>query len=130
MLQRLMIPAVLHEEPVNLVLHQIPKETVDFNSQLPLKEMHSQVGDLDISDGIATRGLLIRHLVMPGRVEDTKRILNFIADEISDKSYVNVMPQYRPVHRARGYPDIDRRVSGEEFNEAVSYASRLGLRLD
>ena len=68
-------------------------------NQAAVKEMHRQVGDLELSDdGVAVRGLLVRHLVMPGMLDDTKRIAEFLAGEISRGTYVNVMAQYRPEH--------------------------------
>lgn len=93
-----------------------------------VKEMHRQVGDLRInSRGLAERGLLIRHLVMPGCVEDSKKILRFIAEEISRDAYVNIMAQYRPCYRAYQFPEIDRPISMAEYREVVRYARSLGL---
>jgi putative pyruvate formate lyase activating enzyme len=94
-----------------------------------VREMHRQVGDLVISDdGLAVRGLLVRHLVMPGMLEDTRRILTFLAGEISRDTYVNVMAQYRPEYRACELPPIDRALSREEWRAAVSLAHAAGLR--
>ena len=98
-------------------------------------EMHRQVGDLQIGpDGLARRGLLMRHLVMPGREAETAAIMQWLAAEISQNTYVNVMDQYRPDHRVSGnprYQDIDRRVSREEVDAAVAAARRAGLwRMD
>lgn len=97
-----------------------------------LKEMHAQVGDLVTDDrGIAVRGLLVRHLVMPGGVADTARIMSFIAEEISKKTYVNVMDQYRPCYRAREDGNISRRITRREYEEALKSADDAGLtRLD
>jgi putative pyruvate formate lyase activating enzyme len=94
-----------------------------------LKEMHRQVGDLIIDGGIAVRGLLVRHLVMPGGTDESKRILDFLSGEISAGTYVNVMGQYRPVFRAREFDEIDRYPSREEYREVYDYACSLGLRL-
>lgn len=91
------------------------------------KIMYEQVGDLVIEDGIAMRGLLVRHLVMPGFVEDSKRILEFVANEISKNTYVNIMFQYFPHYRAKEYPEIARRPKLEEYLEVVNYAKKLGL---
>ena len=93
-----------------------------------VKEMHRQVGNLRMDrDGTARGGLLIRHLVMPGLVDETKKILEFIAREISVDSYVNLMDQYRPWYRAREFPEINRRVSWREWREVAEYARSLGL---
>jgi putative pyruvate formate lyase activating enzyme len=93
-----------------------------------IKEMHRQVGDLTInSKGIAERGLLIRHLVMPGEVASSEAVLKFIAEEISVDSYVNIMAQYRPEYRANEYPEISRRINHKEFLETIQLAK--GFRL-
>lgn len=97
-----------------------------------LKEMHSQVGDLILdSHGIAERGLLVRHLVMPHGVSGTKEVMEFIAQEISPHTYVNVMDQYRPCGSAYQDDFINRRISGKEYSEALTWAHDAGLkRLD
>ena len=98
-----------------------------------VKEMHRQVGPLVIgSDGLAKRGVLIRHLVMPGMRENTRSILEWIAAELSPDSYVNVMDQYRPAGKVCGsrFPEINRRVSDSEYREALQIAEGLGLRPD
>lgn len=92
------------------------------------REMHRQVGDLAMSDGLATRGLLVRHLVMPGQAEQAKEILEFLASEISPNTFVNVMGQYRPMHCAARYPEINRRPADAEVIDAKALAARLGLR--
>jgi putative pyruvate formate lyase activating enzyme len=93
-----------------------------------LREMHRQVGDLKTnSKGIAERGLLIRHLVMPGGVASSEAVLKFIAEEISSHSYVNIMDQYRPEYRAYEYSEISRRVSHKEYLEAIQMAKRFHL---
>jgi putative pyruvate formate lyase activating enzyme len=93
-----------------------------------LKEMHRQVGDLHMDEnGIAVRGLLIRHLVMPGTLAGTEDLMKFIAKEISRDSYVNVMQQYRPEYRSRDYPELSRRITYGEYLEAVKAARHFGL---
>lgn len=87
-----------------------------------LKEMHNQVGVLKIENGIALRGLLIRHLLMPGCFEDFKEIIRFISKEISYQTYINIMTQYRPLWKASKYPEMNRRISKEEFEKAISFA--------
>ena len=96
-----------------------------------IREMHRQVGDLQIDGGIARRGLLIRHLVMPGMLEDSRKIFEFISREISPDTYLNVMPQYRPTGEAGNYPEIGRSINYAEFLQAVKMAREAGLhRLD
>jgi putative pyruvate formate lyase activating enzyme len=91
-------------------------------------EMHRQVGDLLCdSRGIAAQGLLIRHLVMPGGLAGTHRVLDFIANRVSTNSYVNVMDQYRPCFKALRTPELSRPITRAEYREAVSYARRYGL---
>ncbi len=97
-----------------------------------LKEMHCQVGDLLIDDqGIAWRGLLVRHLVMPKGVAGTEKIMEFLAAEISPNTYVNVMDQYRPCGSAHHDEFINRRLRAQEYRDALDAAKRAGLtRLD
>jgi len=93
-----------------------------------LIEMHHQVGDLTVnSKGIAERGLLIRHLVMPGGVSSSEVVLKFIAEELSIHSYVNIMEQYRPEYLAENYPEIDHRITDKEHMAAIQTAKRFGL---
>ncbi|MHC4598313.1 MAG: radical SAM protein [Planctomycetota bacterium] len=94
-----------------------------------IREMHRQVGDLEIRKGLAVRGLLIRHLVMPGGVEEGLDLVDFLADEISKNTYVNVMPQYRPMHRAHAFKPIARAPTMEEFFTVRQHAVNKGLRL-
>jgi len=97
-----------------------------------IKEMHGQVGDLLVDrEGIAVQGLLIRHLVMPNDVAGTDRVMDFLANEISLETYVNVMDQYRPCGKADADELINRRLTSEEFRRAVGAARDAGLnRLD
>jgi len=93
-----------------------------------LLEMHRQVGDLLLDEqGIASQGLLIRHLVMPHGVAGTKEIMSFIARHLSANSYVNIMDQYRPLYRAGEYQEIDCRISSAEYREAIEIAKGEGL---
>jgi putative pyruvate formate lyase activating enzyme len=104
------------------------RQYCDVN-QAAVKEMHRQVGDLVIgADGLARRGLLVRHLVLPGDLANTERVCEFIAREISANTYLNLMSQYRPCHRACDFPPLDRRVTREEFDQAVAAADRHDLR--
>jgi len=93
-----------------------------------LREMHRQVGDLVVRNGLAVRGLLVRHLVLPHDLAGTERVLRFIRDEISPDTYVNLMAQYYPTHRAWEYPEIARRITSEEYKRALALAQSLGLR--
>jgi putative pyruvate formate lyase activating enzyme len=101
-------------------------------NQAAIKEMHRQVGDLKTEeDGIAIRGLLIRHLVLPHGLAGTKETMKFIAEDISPNSYVNVMAQYHPCYKAFQIPQLAKPLSRQEFLEAIELAKRAGLnRLD
>ncbi len=90
--------------------------------------MHRQVGDLQLdSRGIAQRGLLIRHLILPNDLAGSREILRFIAEEISKDSYVNIMFQYRPIFKAGEYEELNRRPTLDEYRRAVAMAHDLGL---
>jgi putative pyruvate formate lyase activating enzyme len=97
-----------------------------------VKEMHRQVGDLQIEpDGVARRGLLVRHLVLPADLAGTATIVRFISQEVSPDTYVNIMAQYRPCYRAFEYSSLARPVSAAEYQQAVSLTHEAGLhRLD
>ena len=97
-----------------------------------LKEMHRQAGDLLIDKrGIALRGLLVRHLVLPERLGGTAELVKFIAGEISKNTYINIMDQYHPCHKAFDNPPLDRRITPEGYREAIEEAEEAGLsRID
>ncbi len=97
-----------------------------------VREMRRQVGDLRIDEqGVATRGLLVRHLVLPHGLAGTEKVVRFLAEEISRDTYLNVMAQYHPCHRAWGFPLLARSVTDDEFTRAVNLAWENGLqRLD
>jgi putative pyruvate formate lyase activating enzyme len=101
-----------------------------------VKEMHRQVGDLVIDErGLAQRGLLVRHLVLPNGLAGTQEVVRFLAEEISPDTYLNLMDQYRPDYNVRRYrtqyPRLARPITPKEFNEAVHLAQAAGLhRLD
>ena len=93
-----------------------------------LREMHRQVGDLVIDEnGLAVRGLLVRHLVMPGNIAGTAEVAAFLAEEISRDTYVNIMAQWRPCGAARSDPLLNRPLRREEYLLAVEAARRAGL---
>jgi putative pyruvate formate lyase activating enzyme len=97
-----------------------------------LKEMHRQVGELLMDErGIALRGLLVRHLVLPAGLAGTGEVMDFIARKVSPATYVNIMDQYRPCFKAHEYPPLNRRITSAEFDEAVTITRQKGLyRLD
>ncbi|MCS6804310.1 MAG: radical SAM protein [Acidobacteriota bacterium] len=96
-----------------------------------IKEMHRQVGDLVLDEhGLARRGLLVRHLVMPGELAGTRQIMRFIAQEISPATYVNIMGQYYPAGKVsrEKYTEINRRITPEEYEAALQAAYEEGIR--
>jgi putative pyruvate formate lyase activating enzyme len=94
-------------------------------AEAAVKEMHRQVGDLEIGDdGVARRGLIIRHLVLPGGLAGTEKVLKFIAEEISPYSYINIMDQYYPEFKAGQYPGLDRPVTAGEYQAALTAAKK------
>jgi putative pyruvate formate lyase activating enzyme len=98
-----------------------------------IAEMHRQVGDLTFDrEGLARRGLLIRHLVMPGGLEETKEILQWIARALGPETYVNVMEQYRPEGRVlrepERFPELTRALLRDEYEQALEHARHAGLR--
>jgi putative pyruvate formate lyase activating enzyme len=93
-----------------------------------IHEMHRQVGALEIgADRLARRGILVRHLVMPGQTDEAQEIFNFLANEISPDTYINVMGQYSPAHKASKFSDINRRPSQGELFAAHQLAEKAGL---
>lgn len=93
-----------------------------------VREMHRQVGDLQMGqDGVAQRGLLVRHLVLPNGLAGTKEVLDFLANRISPNTYVNIMAQYHPCYEAYEIPSLARRISPTEFQEALTLARQAGL---
>ena len=94
-----------------------------------LGEMQRQVGDLQINtQGVAERGLLVRHLVLPNELAGTKEIVRFLAQEISPNTYLNLMDQYRPAYYARNFPELMRSITSQEYQSALQMAHDAGLR--
>ncbi len=90
--------------------------------------MHEQVGDLSCrADGVASRGLMIRHLIMPNHVNGTREFVAWVAENLSLETYVNLMGQYRPLWRMKGFPEIDRGITAQEYIEAIDWAREAGL---
>ena len=101
-------------------------------NQAAVREMHRQVGDLQVNKtGLALCGLLVRHLVLPDNLAGTDEIVQFLATEISRHTYLNLMDQYRPAYLAHHFPDLNRRITRQEYETAVRMARNAGLtRLD
>jgi putative pyruvate formate lyase activating enzyme len=98
-------------------------------NQDAVREMHRQVGDLQIGvDGLARRGLLVRHLVLPHGLAGTKEVMRFLAEEISLNTYVNIMDQYHPALNAHLYASLNRTITLQEHHEAIEMAKEVGLK--
>ncbi|MDZ7261781.1 MAG: radical SAM protein [candidate division KSB1 bacterium] len=103
-------------------------ETYPEITKLALLEMHRQVGVAKPAlDGLMYRGLMIRHLVMPNGVSGTRQVMEWIAENLPKDTYVNIMSQYRPMYKAFDYPEIARRITREEYSDAVRWAQQAGL---
>lgn len=93
-----------------------------------VREMHRQVGDLQTNpEGIAYRGLLVRHLVLPGGLAETEKIVEFLAKEISPNTYINLMDQYYPAYQGKFHPPLHRRLHSDEFESAKDVTRQAGL---
>jgi putative pyruvate formate lyase activating enzyme len=101
-------------------------------NQAAVREMHRQVGDLIVNEnGLAVRGLLVRHLILPDNLAGTDRVVEFLAREVSPNTYLNLMDQYRPAYKACEYPELSRHITRDEWRSAVQAAVKAGLhRLD
>jgi len=93
-----------------------------------IKEMVRQVGDkLELKNGVAQRGVIIRHLVLPGRIKNSKEVLRLIRSEISQNVFLSLMSQYTPIAKVRHHPDLHRRVTRSEYEQVTDYALKLGF---
>jgi putative pyruvate formate lyase activating enzyme len=93
-----------------------------------LQEMHRQVGELVVDErGVALRGLMIRHLVLPSNLAGTDKFVHFVAAKLTRSTYVNIMAQYRPAHNAWSYPELSRRITPAEYRQAIAWAREVGL---
>jgi putative pyruvate formate lyase activating enzyme len=94
-----------------------------------VREMHRQVGDLQLDEkGLAFKGLLVRHLVLPFGSAGTSEIASFLASEISPATYLNLMDQYHPAYNARQYPKLNRRITPQEYEQARQDCRAAGLQ--
>ncbi|MFW6054438.1 MAG: radical SAM protein [Thermodesulfobacteriota bacterium] len=125
------MPDLKFADPANAKKYCLAEDYTE-KARLAVKEMQRQVGDLELdSAGIAKRGLMIRHLLMPSGLAGSAEWFEFLSSEISRNTYLNIMDQYHPCGQARRYPELDRTVSRAECEEAVKLAKDYGLaRLD
>lgn len=93
-----------------------------------LKEMFHQVGDAEFDEeGIINKGIIVRHLVLPNRISGSDAIMKFVSQEISKETYISLMSQYHPYYQAYKHPEIDRRITHEEYQEAIDCLKKYGL---
>ncbi|MFW6139728.1 MAG: radical SAM protein [Acidobacteriota bacterium] len=117
--------------------YTIPESAAKYSSEaynypyyvkIAFREMYRQVGNwVADSRGVARRGLMIRHLILPNRVCGSREFLEFVAKELSKDCYVNLMRQYRPEYRAKEISEINRRINRKEYTEVLEWAEELGL---
>ncbi len=110
--------------------HRFCAEAKDYPqvAATAIAEMHRQVGVLQTDEqGIATRGLIIRHLVMPQNTAGTDRFVRWVAEKLSPKTYVNLMDQYHPAHQAGQHPELARRITAAEWAQVLKWARAVGL---
>lgn len=119
----------MHRQVGDLIVHPVRNHTQDKKSSnlIKLQQYPREISNGVNKEGIAERGLLIRHLVLPNRIAGSFEVLKFIAEEISKKTYVNIMDQYHPCYRADDYKELSRRISPKEYQEVVDYAKSIGL---
>jgi len=123
------LPDMKYSDSAIAQRHSKVRGYVEINRSA-VRAMYRQVGDLVLdADGVARRGLLVRHLVLPGDLAGTEQTLTFLRRELSPTVAVNLMDQYRPYFKAREYPPLDRSLTREEFQAAIAAARRSGLVL-
>jgi len=122
------LPDLKYSDPAMSSKYSSGAGTYPEITKTALLEMHRQVGVAKpAADGLMYRGLMIRHLVMPNGVAGTKRVVEWIAQNLPKDTYVNIMSQYTPVHKAPKYPEINRRITRQEYEEAITWARAAGL---
>jgi len=112
-------------EPARLYSHAADYFTA---ARRAIGEMYRQVGDLELDDdGIARRGILVRHLVLPNNLAGTREVLQFLMQELSPRIAVSLMSQYFPAYQAQRFAELNRRVTTTEYAATLEAADRLGL---
>lgn len=123
------LPDYKYMNPEHAATYSDGAHNYPYYAQIALKEMHRQVGILQVDGrGIAIRGIILRHLILPNRISGTEEFLKFVARDLSKDTYLNLMAQYRPEHKASEYPKISRRLTRREYREALEWAKKNGLK--
>ena len=92
-----------------------------------LKEMYKQVGKNQFKDNMMTKGIIVRHLLLPSHIDDSKKIIKYLYDTYKDNIYISIMNQYTPVRKINKYSELNNTVSDNEYNELINYACDLGI---
>jgi putative pyruvate formate lyase activating enzyme len=122
------MPDMRYADNAVALRYSVAPHYVEIN-RAAVMEMYRQVGNLVMDGrGIALRGLLVRHLVLPGGLSGTESIMKFLAEEISRDVYISLMSQYFPAFKSGEHPEINRRITESEYNEAYEIRTRYGLR--
>ena len=122
------LPDMRYSDDKNSMKYSIAPHYPEIN-RAAIKEMYRQVGNLVIGEnGIAKQGLIIRHLILPGGLSGTEKIMKFLAEEISKDVYISLMSQYFPAYKATEHPEINRRITEKEYDEAYDIKMKYGLK--
>ncbi len=121
------MPDMKYSDDENAFKYSLAKNYCDINKK-SVKEMFLQVGNLKFKGNMALSGLLIRHLVLPHDVSGSKKIIDFIVEELSKEVYLNIMAQYTPHYKARYFQEINRKITYQEYNEVVKYTIYKGMK--
>lgn len=126
------LPDIKYMHPEHAAKYSANAYNYPYYAKMAIKEMHRQVGELSLNgQGIARRGVILRHLILPERISGTEEFIKFVVKELSPATYVNLMGQYRPEYKASEYRELSRRITRAEYQEALAWARRYGLtRLD
>jgi putative pyruvate formate lyase activating enzyme len=122
------MPDFKYTDPENAARYSTGARDYPEVAAAVIEEMHRQVGELMVDEqGVALRGLLIRHLVLPQDIAGTEKFVKFVAERLSRNTYVNIMAQYRPAHQAWTCGELSRSVTAEEYSRALGWARQYGL---
>ena len=122
------MPDMKYSDNENAYKYSSAKDYWEINTSA-VKEMYRQVGGLKVDEyRVAYKGLLIRHLVLPNNIAGSKKIIDFIVENLGDDVYLNIMAQYKPCFKAKNYPELNRRITLEEYEEIVNYAISKGIK--
>jgi len=122
------MPDMKYSDNENAYKYSSVKDYWEINTSA-VKEMYRQVGGLKVDEyKVAYKGLLVRHLVLPNNIAGSKKIIDFITENLGDDVYLNIMAQYRPCFKAKNYQELNRRITLEEYDEVLNYAISKGIK--